>query len=213
VKKFAVWCSVFFLVFVVYKLSRTFFVLSAFNKEEICQDVILDNKIIKKAPGNRLACESRYKLIKQVLDKYTRTIGVLNIGANLGYYSFRIANEYDAICVMIESNNPSYPYLGDQLFTLCKANHLDNVIYLNKVIRIEDLKRLGECESFDVTLALNIIHRFGAQWKEAADAILSLGDHVIIETPSEEPLASSEENENRRAIEEYLLSRGAKILS
>jgi hypothetical protein len=154
-------------------------------------------------------CELKYQLIKQVLDKYERRFDVLEIGANNGYHSFQIAKNYDALCVMIEAN-PSGT--DDPLLKFCRSKNLDNLIYLNKALRIEDLKRLSECESFSVVLALNNLNWAGSNWKEAVDVVLSLGDNTVIEALSEELSAGPEENEKRCNINAYLQALGAKTM-
>jgi cyclopropane fatty-acyl-phospholipid synthase-like methyltransferase len=164
------------------------------------QDIVINNVVVKKASGNH-ETEIRYKIIQEVLNKYRRRFEMLDIGASQGYYSFRAAHDYDCVCVMIEGNNPSYPRVGKQLFDLCKMNDsLKNLILLNKQVIPEDLQKLSECESFSVVLALNIIHWLGPRWKETTDAILNLGDNIIIETPPQESHASPEENNLRKLI-------------
>jgi hypothetical protein len=182
------------------------------HKREQYQDIVINNRVVKKASG-RHNSECRYRLIQQVLDQYQRPFAMLDIGAAQGYYSFRAAHDYDTVCVMIEGDNPHYPYAGRQLLELCKANdQIDHIILLNKPVTIEDLQRLSECESFGVVLAMNIIHWFGPRWKEITDAILSLGDNIIIETPPQEDIVSQKENALRRSIEEYILSKNPQIL-
>jgi hypothetical protein len=176
------------------------------------QDIIINNTVVKKASGNH-ETDVRYRIIQTVLDQYRRPFEMLDIGASQGYYSFRAAHDYDCVCVMIEGDNPAYPKVGKQLRDLCEANDsLRNIILLNKPVMLDDLQKLSECESFSVVLALNIIHWLGSRWKEATDAILSLGDNIIIETPPQESHANSEQNALRESIEDYLLSKKAKIL-
>jgi hypothetical protein len=135
------------------------------------QDRWINGKV--RAEGQR-ECNSRYEVIKNVLEKYQRPITVLDIGASEGYFSFRIAEDFESTCVMIEDSTP--------LLSLCKKNGLDNVIYLKKRITVEELNNLANCEHFDIVLALNVLHHFG-DWKGACDAVFKLGDNVIIETP------------------------------
>lgn len=195
-----------------FQKNRNFFDITKYGQEQY-QDIIINNVVVKKASGNRRDNQLRYQIIKKVLDRYQRPFAMLDIGASQGYYSFRTAHDYDCVCVMIEGNNPAYPKVGSQLLNLCKANtSLKNVILLNKQIFPQDLKRLSECESFDVVLALNIIHWFGANWKDVTDAILNMGDNIIIETPPQEDIISKEENVFRKTIEEYFLSRNACII-
>ncbi len=177
------------------------------------QDIIINNAVVKKASGSHRDNETRYNIIKKVLNKYNRPFDMLDIGASQGYYSFRTAHDYDCVCVMIEGKNPEYPMVGEQLLDLCKANaSLENIILLNKQVILEDLQKLGECEAFDVVLALNIIHWFGSRWKEVTDAILNIGYNIIVEIPPQEDLAGQEANLIRKSIEEYLVFRKAKIL-
>ena len=176
------------------------------------QDIIINDVVVKKANRNH-DTESRYKIIREVLNQYRRPFCMLDIGASQGYFSFRAAHDYDCVCVMIEGNNAEYPKVGAQLLSLCEANDsLENIILLNKEVVPKDLIKLGECESFSVVLALNIIHWFGPRWKEVADAIFNLGDNIIIETPPEEEHANKEQNYLRKEIEEYLIFRKAKII-
>ena len=103
------------------------------------------------------------------LDRFSISIRAnlrCSISGFQGYYSFRTAYDYDAVCVMAEANNPNYPQSGDQLLDLCKANSkLNNIIFLNQLFSATNLQRLSECEHFDVVLAMNVLHHFHDQWK------------------------------------------------
>jgi hypothetical protein len=178
------------------------------------QDIIINGKVVQQATHNHKDCESRYQILKSVLECYNRPFTMIDIGASQGYYSFRAAYDYkDSSFVMIEGNNEHYPLIGTQLLDLCKENSaLDNIIFLNKPIELADLQRLQECEHFDVIVAFNIIHWFKDSWKEIADAILNLGDTVVIETPPQETGVSDDQNRLRLHIEEYLISKGAEVL-
>ena len=199
--------------FTLFKNNATRFIDITKYGHEQYQDIIINNKIVKRASGNHSESELRYKIIQKVLDRYQRSFTMLDIGASQGYYTFRAAHNYDCVCVMIEGDNPAYPKIGRQLLDLCRANtSLDNIILLNRQIIPEDLKRLAECECFDVVLVLNIIHWFGDRWKEVADVILAMGDNIIIETPPQEDIVNEEQNALRNSIEEYFIFRGAKIL-
>jgi len=138
--------------------NTRFLDISKFGYEQY-QDIFINGKIVKPANNNQFDCETRYTIIKKVLDKYNRPFTMLDIGASQGYYSFRTAYDYNSVCVMIEGNNNEYPLTGDQLLHLCKCNtSLDNIILFQKPIVIADLQHLSECEHFDVILAMNILH-------------------------------------------------------
>jgi hypothetical protein len=155
--------------------------------------------------GQMKHLEERYQLIKEVAAKYKRPITVLDIGASQGYYSFRLAEDFkDAVCVMIEED----PYLN----RLCALNtELNNVVLLNKRVSIEELERLGECEHFDLVLCLNVIHWSESDWQRMTDAVLKLGDRILIETP---PAGDQKAigGPYLAAIEHYIESHKAKII-
>lgn len=147
--------------------------------------------------------DHRYSMIQTFLNQYERQFTMLDIGADQGYYSLRTAHDYNAVCVMIEVDNPLLDLqAGEQLLSICKKHcDLKNIILLKKLFTPADLKHLSECEDFDVVLALNFVHKFGQQWQEAIEAILHLADHVIIEIPSD-----------RIDIEKYILAKGGYFL-
>jgi len=141
---------------------------------ELYQDIWKHGEVI---PGIR-ECASRYEAIKKELLKFNRPFTVLDIGANLGYFSFRIANDFpNATCVMIEN---AY---GSKLTELAVENDLKNVIVLNTKVSSKELINLSKCEHFDIVLALNIIHHIG-DVDSCLSAIENLGDTIIIETPN-----------------------------
>jgi len=138
------------------------------------QDIFKNGSVTKH--GIR-ECESRYNVIKEYLKKFNRPFTVLDIGANLGYFSFRIAHDFPtAVCVMIED------HYSEKLLNLCKENDLKNIIFLKQKVDVDHLKSLANCEHFDLVLALNVIHHIGTV-STSIDAIEDLGDAVIIETP------------------------------
>lgn len=127
------------------------------------------------ARGER-ACESRYALIREaVVEGFDRPITVLDIGANLGYFGCRLADEFGAVAVMIEGRA--------ELVESCRANALPTTIALKRKVSVQDLRELAASEHFDVVLALNVLHHFQDSLGALA-AVLDMGTHVIIETPS-----------------------------
>lgn len=137
------------------------------------QDIIKNGTVIR---GVR-ECEARYAVIKEILKQFHRPFSVLDLGANLGYFSFRISEDFPkSTIVMIED------LYSDQLLELCLENNKKNIIFLKKNLNVNLLKKLGECEHFDVVLALNVIHHIGEVSKTLKN-IENLGEHIIIETP------------------------------
>lgn len=166
------------------------------------QDQVVNNQVIVSGRVKNL--QERYEVINSIVSQYKRPITLLDIGAAQGYYDFRLGyNRKNDVYVMIEED----PYLSH----LAALNtDLNNVICLQKRVSIEDLVHLGECEHFDVVLALSVIHWSEERWKEMTDAILALGDRIIIETPPAGDKAIGAKYLGD--IEKYLESKGAKIL-
>lgn len=132
----------------------------------------------KNVEHERASTPARFELIKRVLDEYRRPFTVLDIGASCGYFGFRAAHEHGAAAILVDT--------GEMLPALAADNAAagnDRIIVLKRKLSIEDLEALASCEAFDVVLALNVLHWFGASWRPAADLLLELGDNVIIETP------------------------------
>ena len=170
-------------------------------KKKAYQAVVVNNV---SSEGGRRDCFSRYGAVSNVFESYKRPITVLDLGASEGYFSFRLARKYkDSVFVMVEEKK--------DLLNLCKLNKsLENVVLLNKRITIDELERLGECEHFDIVLGLNIVHWFEDKWKEALEAILELGDFIIIEVP---PVGDKDAIGSKyfKEMNDYLLSIGKVI--
>lgn len=120
-------------------------------------------------------CESRYAVIKELLPK-DKPFTLLDLGANLGYFSFRIAFDFpQAVCVMVEDSE------ADQLLKLAHLNALPNVVVLKQRLTVENITRMAECEIFDFVLALNIAHHVGSN---SLAAMEQLGRVLVVETPN-----------------------------
>lgn len=176
------------------------------------QDILINGQIISLGSTS---CAPRYEPIKKILKQYKRPITVLDIGASEGYFSFNIAADFDATCVMIEGNynTNSKEQTADRLEKLCyENNNLNKIILLKKCITSEELQILSECEHFDVVLALNVVHHFGDKWQQVIDAILNMGDNIIIETPPVEDKNAAGQ-QYLELIENYLKSQNGEIIS
>ena len=181
------------------------------NAQEQYQDIVINNQIVSE--GSR-ECSVRYEALKPLLNKFKRSFTVLDIGASQGFFSFKIAAEYpNAVAVMIEGNYDTTWNVAQQLLDLCQKNTLlHNIIFLQKHITIEDLIQLGKTEHFDVVLAFNIIHHFKESWRKAADAIFTLGDHIIIETPPSNDKVFAN-NKQIKELEKYLTQKNGTIIA
>ena len=130
----------------------------------------------RNASGGSTIIQERYAAIKQVLSQYDRPITVLDLGANNGYFSLKIAEDFDACCVLVDGT--------ERLTDICTLNAERNrVIHLQKRFNKADIQELARREHFDVVLALHVLHHVD-DWKAWVHTLFALGDNVIIETPS-----------------------------
>ena len=136
------------------------------------QDIWIKGQTTQK--GER-SCEARYDLIREVVKPYTRQITVWDLGANLGYFGCRLAEEFGSVSVMVEKHPP--------IVGVCRQNALPTTIVLNKTLAGHELADLARSEHADVVLALSFIHRV-PDWKPMLDAVLALGEDIVIELPA-----------------------------
>lgn len=152
--------------------------------QPVYQDLVVGDRIHSVGTD---VCESRYELIKPVVDQIDGPFSVLDVGAAQGYFSFRIAREYpQSSCVMAEADDTSYyAHHGSMLRELCAMNaELPNIVQLDRRLDIADLGYLVEVEHFDVVLALLVVHLMDERLREQVrilDLLLRLSDHLIVE--------------------------------
>jgi hypothetical protein len=144
--------------------------------EILYQDAWVDGKPIEK--GGR-ECEFRYGAIRKVVKGLKKPVKVLDIGANMGYFSLRLADEFDGVFVLVEGAKN----VCAALMKLCKLNRNNKTIVLHKALSLNNLKYLAKHEKFDMVLALSIIHHFEEPYQEVFDTLIKLGDHLIFEPP------------------------------
>ncbi len=122
-----------------------------------------------------------YEATKSLLTKYQRPFTVMELWAHEGNLTCLIADKFDkAVCIMHEDQH------FENALKNCKAHaHLSNIILLKSKLLVEDLNKFGECEHIDVVLVHDITKKFIDTWKEAINAILTFGDYIIIEAPSQ----------------------------
>lgn len=176
----------------------------------IYQDIIYHNQVISQGTD---ICDTRFEIIRPILDMYQRPFKLLDLGAAQGYFSFRTAREYpESFCVMIEANTSYHAYTkhGDMLYDLCLLNSdLKNICYLNKSMNLSSLSFLSTHEHFDVVLALLVIHLMYENLSDQMKVIehlFSLGDNIILEVANEVavPLTRYVESLSHKIECEYL---------
>ena len=159
----------------------------------IYQDIVIQNKIYEI--GTEF-CDSRYELLKPVLDLYERPFSVLDLGAAQGYFTFRIAQDYPlSSCLMIEANDTPYVHHGDMLYELSTLNnHLNNISYLREKMNFKELTDLQLNHHFDVAIAFLVVHQIDDSLLEQIkiiEILLKLSDNLILEIANDVAMSYS----------------------
>lgn len=126
---------------------------------------------------------------------------MFDLGCNYGYFGCRLAFEYDCFSALVDTK---------PLASILKRNAPSKTIWLNKRLSGRDLQALSRSESFDVVLALNVVHHI-PDWKNAVDALLNLGETVIFELPGEGDIGTVN-YEICDQMREYVLSHPHEVL-
>lgn len=121
------------------------------------------------------AYDARYALIAPILAQYRRPITVLDLDCGTGYFGLRVAYEFGSVVVLADAH-PGLP-------AMIAVNDAPTTIGLGRALTLADLVALVACEHFDVVLAMGGVSRFGTAAVPAIDALLRLGEQVIIEGP------------------------------
>jgi hypothetical protein len=133
----------------------------------------------------------QYQPIQEILNQYQRPITVLEISPIKGFFSFRIAEEYDSTCVMIEGQN------AEELNELCLLADFKNIILLKKDLTPRQIERLSDCEHFDIVIVNSLHDDF---YKEV-EQLLKLGDHLFIKIGN-----------SNQELEDYLIENKGEIV-
>lgn len=171
-------------------------------------NILLFNFIVP----NNLEDEQCYAIVKQsLLNKYKRPFAMLGIGLDCVGNLFKIAHDYNSTCVMVAD---------DQLLKKFIESKLENIIFLNKLFTSVELEHLSECEHFDVIMLFdNIQELFKYNWQQSLDAILNMGDYVVLKVSSDNQAIKNyisikcEYSLNRLSnFDIYIIKSGSKYL-
>lgn len=153
-------------------------------------------------PGDR-ACGARYEVVRTVASAWSRPITVWDLGANLGYFGLRLADELGAIAVMVDAR----PVLA----SVCQENAIPTTIAMTARLSIADLQELAAAEHADLVLALNLLHHFD-NWRAAFEAVCRLGETIVIETPGRGDIGSAHYAASQSLLDAIEAS-GAELLA
>lgn len=140
------------------------------------QDIWVQGK--RESKGVR-ECESRYEIIAGVARLFNRPFTVLDIGANLGYFSLRLAEDFDCTVLALEGRYSSW------LSEVLNKNGNERVISVSRTATLDDLRTLADVEHFDLTLALSVTHHVGASYPDVLRQVRRMGMTTILELPTE----------------------------
>jgi hypothetical protein len=146
------------------------------SRNRIYQDVWIEGK--RYMQGAR-ECVYRYQILREFFSQFRRPVKVLDIGANMGYFSIRLAEEFPGCFVLCEASGPEEHCLRK----LLQINQTHNALLVRKPITCADIVHWAQVEHFDVILALSVIHHFDEPYSMVLDALTKLGSHLIVEVP------------------------------
>lgn len=133
------------------------------------QDIRVNGKTVSK--GTR-ECESRYEAIKPFLERYRYKdrFTVLDFGANYGYFSWRIKEDFpNAEVTMVDSR--------ELLKLLYKINNVPGTHLISKHQHLKDIE---DMEHYDLILLFSILHHFENSG-DMLDAFIDKADAILCE--------------------------------
>ncbi len=171
-----------------------------YDKDWSYQPIIVNGEIVyhsNNASGGDWIIFKRYAAIKNVLDGLQGPLKILDIGANSGFFSLKIAEEYPHNnCIMIDGTS--------RLTDICIANtKRNNITYLKKYLSIHDLQYLAQKERFDVVLCLLVLHHVD-NWSLWLTELKKMSRYIIIEMPPVDDVVNTAPN--TRALTNYILA-------
>jgi 2-polyprenyl-3-methyl-5-hydroxy-6-metoxy-1,4-benzoquinol methylase len=121
-------------------------------------------------------CGDRFAVIADHLESSRPRTG-LDLGANLGYFSMRLADRFGMIVDAVESLH--YQRLVDAV----TDNGDDRVLPIHT--QAETVLRSDIYGPYDVVLALSVLHHLEMPYAEALSHLRRLGETVIVELATE----------------------------
>lgn len=137
-------------------------------------------------------CEDRYEPIRELAKQYKRTFSVLDLGANYGWFDFKLISEFDCTCVLVDDKP-----IGDLVHKYGDGR----AVWLNRHLSGKELLALSRSENFDIVLALSVLHHI-PDYREAFEGLMGLGAHVFLEIPGDGDVnaAGKERHEGIQAL-------------
>lgn len=149
---------------------------AGFRYETYYQDVWVKGKPIIR--GGR-ECELRFWAIYNALKGFKKPLKVLDIGANMGYFSIRLSEKIPGTYAMIEGHEST----AGALLKICKLNNNPSLFLFKRKLCLQDLIDLRAREKFDVVMALSIVHHFEEPYQQVFETLMTLGNKLVFEPP------------------------------
>ncbi|MBJ7449625.1 MAG: class I SAM-dependent methyltransferase [Parachlamydiales bacterium] len=140
------------------------------------QDVWIKGR--KFMSGSR-DCTYRYEFIREFCTHFNRPITVLDIGANMGYYSIRLAEQFPGTFVMFEGRELEHRYLKQ----ICISNDNARLVTLPQFIDLKQILEISKSFTFDLVLGLSVVHHFSEPFQKVVEGMMQLGSYVMLELP------------------------------
>ena len=139
--------------------------------KDIYQDIRVNGETVYHGRRN---CETRWQVLKPFMERFRHhpTFRVLDFGANYGYFSWRIHEDYPQAHITTVDSRPI-------LKVLYKINKPDNMVQLDNM-DTDMLREHAENNQYDVILLMSILHHFD-NYEEILEIFQSMSDHIIIE--------------------------------
>lgn len=167
----------------------------------VYQDIWVKGKLVKK--GQR-ECTNRYEKIKEKMKEWDDTFTVLDLGANNGYFSYRIAEDFNVPVTMIEEKKEARK--------IYDMNENPYVTLVNSRVDVKELKKLCKEKKFDVVLALSVLHHFD-NYEEVIDVLFAHSKHLFIEYSAKEEAVGGFRNHTVEGINNLLQTKSPETLT
>lgn len=140
--------------------------------EDIYQDIRIQGKTVIKG---RRECETRYRVLKNLLDRYDKydSFSLLDFGANYGYFSWRIKEDYPNAEITLIDSRPL-------LKLLYESNKENGINLINKTMDLEAIEKFKEDHHYDIILLMSILHHF-PEPESVLDTFKEMGEILITE--------------------------------
>lgn len=117
--------------------------------------------------GGQRVCSDRYEAIRDQLKGTPEPFTVLDLGANLGYFSQRLTEDFDCYVTAVDSEPGLLEAQSDRIEVIPQRF---------------GLKELRSLERYDVVLALSVLHHF-ADWQQVLAELRHCRRVCFLEVP------------------------------